>query len=68
MTSVQQFDQMWQGHTVVIGASEPALHESRERFRLLNVLGELGSNHHIVLIFPSIQHVIALHSEECLAR
>ena len=29
----------------------------------LNGLGELGSNHHIVLIFPSIQHVVAFHSQ-----
>ncbi len=44
MTSVQQFDQMWQRHTVVIGASEPALHQSRERFGLLNVLGLAEEN------------------------
>lgn len=29
----------------------------------LNGLGELGGNHHIVLIFPSIQHVVAFHSK-----
>lgn len=29
----------------------------------LDGLGELGSNHHVVLIFPSIQHVIAFHSQ-----
>ena len=69
MTTTKQFDQMWQRHTVVIGASEPAFHQSRERFGLLNVLGlaeenlELGSNHHVVLIFPSIQHVVAFHSQ-----
>ena len=44
MTSVQQFDQMWQGHTVVVCASPVEFHQTGERFGLLDVLGLAEEN------------------------
>ena len=48
MTSVQQLDQVWQGHTIVISAPKVKFTQSGERLRLLDVLGlseeNLGSD------------------------